>query len=51
MLEAIINEARQPLTPDDYIITHKTSGQDTLQFTLGRTDPAAAGAFRAHPHL
>lgn len=42
MLEAIINEARQPLTPDDYIITHKTSGQDTLQFTLGRTDPAAA---------
>lgn len=40
MLEVILDEGRQPLACDDYVLTQCCNGQDTVSLTISRQDPA-----------
>ena len=41
MLEIILNNAYQPISQDDYLLTRAYDGRDTVSLTLSRGDPAA----------
>ena len=41
MLEVIMSDGRQALACDDYVVVRAYNGQDTVEFSLSRRDPAA----------
>ena len=41
MLEVILSDGRQALACDDYAVVRAYNGQDTVEFSLSRRDPAA----------
>ena len=41
MLEIILDNAYQPISQDDYLLTRAYDGRDTVSLTLSRGDPAA----------
>ena len=41
MLEVILSDGRQALACDDYAVVRTYNGQDTVEFSLSRRDPAA----------
>ncbi len=40
MLELILENAHQPISQDDYVLTRAYDGRDTVTFSLSRRDPA-----------